>query len=53
MFNEISTGMGYSLPCPDPEDATVELLDGDEVIIPNRYGRSVYSIRQNRIVRQG
>jgi hypothetical protein len=34
-FRELATGMAYTLPEPVPEDAAVELLDGDEVVIPS------------------
>ena len=51
-FTEQSTGMKYWLPAPDPEDGNVQLLDGDEVIIPTRYSKDVWSIRERRVVRR-
>lgn len=51
MFVERSSGMGYSLPAPSPEDAPIELLDGDEVVVPTAGGVQVYSIREQRVIR--
>jgi hypothetical protein len=49
-FRELATGMAYTLPEPVPEDAPVELLDGDEVVIPSPEIR-VLSIRERRVIR--
>ncbi len=48
-FRERSTGTYYSLLCAWPEDAQVELLEGDEVFIPAE--NRVYSLRENRVIR--
>jgi len=50
-FTEKSTGVGFWLQGPSPDDAPVELLDGDEVIIPSGSQRNVWSIREQRVVR--
>ena len=52
-FRERTTGIGFTLPAPEPEDAGVELLDGDEVIVPSSNGTVVYSIRERRVIRYG
>jgi hypothetical protein len=49
-FRERATGMAYTLPAPFPEDSAVELLDGDEVVIPTPQ-IYVYSIRERRVIR--
>lgn len=50
-FVEKSTGITFWLQGPSPDDAQVELLDGDEVVIPSGMQRSVWSIRDQRVVR--
>lgn len=52
-FREVATGVTFTLPAPDPEDAAVELLDGDEVVVPSSNGSVVYSIRERRVIRYG
>lgn len=50
-FVERSSGTTFWLQAPSPEDAQVELLDGDEAIIPAGTQRDVWSIRERRVLR--
>ncbi|WP_377453799.1 hypothetical protein [Rhodococcoides fascians] len=48
-FREKSTGVGYSLDIWNQDQ--LQLLDGDELVVPMDGKGAVWSIRENRIVR--